>query len=48
MTQESDATIDNIEGSYLMDTTMTLEDAYRAVMIFVIIIAGIFLILVSH
>lgn len=44
----SQALKDHIEGSYLLNTTVNLEDAYTAVMIFVMIIAGLFLILVTN
>ena len=48
MTLLSQAKKDRIEGSYLHNTSATLEDAYRAVMILVMIIAGLFLILVTN
>lgn len=38
----------DLEGNYLLNTTMTLEDAYIAVMIIVMIIASLFLILVTN
>lgn len=44
----SQASKDHIEGSYLLNTTVTLEEAYTAVMIIVMIIAILFLVLVTN
>jgi hypothetical protein len=44
----SQALKDRIEDSYLLNTSVNLEDAYTAVIIFVMIIAGLFLILVTN
>ena len=44
----SQALKDRIEDSYLLNTSVNLKDAYTAVMIFVMIIAGLFLILVTN
>jgi hypothetical protein len=38
----------DLEGNYLLNTTVTLEDTYIAVMIIVMIIASLFLILVTN